>query len=568
MALGRNIFQNQEARIVPAKESTPGPRSEGQSHQEHRHAVRVSQPTIPARGIPNIDAEGEAWEDPAPIQAVVPSIPFPTGAFPESVARFIRSAARSLSVDEASIGSMVLVVLSAATVGRVRVKGFGSHVERTALWVLIVAEPGERKTAVFSVAKAPLVAVEDKLREDALVGRQAAEGRLSAARTALKRAESDLAAAYGDADDEAADTGEGPISDPPGASADEAVEAALKKLNAASERVASLALPDLPKLTASDVTPEKLHDIMAAQDGRLALFIPEGQSLLHRISNGGNGSDLEPYLDGHAGDTMDRDRVTREVDTVKDPSLVLAVMTQPEVFANKATDEMRWSGFLDRFFIVRPRSLAGSRPARTPEIDPHVGGAYSDTVARMVREFWPLTEPRFLTLSEEAAVLYEAAFYEVEARLTGDQVPGNSAGWAKKMVGALLRVAGTLAVAEDAGAAEIQVQHVRAGIDLMRFFQVHAETVNRTLMSGDEGKRVERAVRVLEVLARFHAAGRSEVTIRDIVRRRHGATNADIHAHLTALAGLGWVLPKDDNRTGSAVWVLHPGLSQWAEKFS
>jgi hypothetical protein len=518
-----------------------------------------------------VDDEGEFWEDPQPVQTTVPSIPFPTAAFPESVAKFVRAAARSLGVDEAALGSMVLAVLSAATVGRVRVKGFGSHVERAALWILIVAEPGERKTSVFSVAKAPLVEAESQLREEASVGRRAALGRLTSAQKAFTAAESDLAAAYGNADDETATGGnathDGPLADP-AASVDSAVEVALKKIDAAAERVLDMAVPDLPKLTASDVTPEALHDLMVAQGGRLALFIPEGQSLLHRIANGGNGSDLEPYLAGHAGDTMDRDRVTREVGTVKDPSLVMAVMTQPEVFSHKTTDEMKWSGFLDRFFIVRPRSLAGTRPARLPEIDPHVSGNYHDTVARIVREFWPLTEPRFLALTPAAGDLYETVHDEIEPLLRGDRVPGHSAGWAKKMIGALLRVAGIIAVADNPAATEVEVRHLQAGIDLMRFYEAHAATVNRTLMNSDHGARVETAHRVLEALARVHATGRQAVTLREVARSIYKFNNAKAHQYLTALSDLGWALPRDDRVIGGAVWKLHPDLSRWVEEYS
>ena len=192
---------------------------------------------------------------------------------------------------------MVLAVLSAATVGRVRVKAWGSLVERTVLWVLIVAEPGERKTSVFAIARRPLESIQDKLQAEAMIGRRAALGRLAAANAALKDAERELAAAYGGADDPTADE----------ASAAEAVEGAMAKLEAAAERASASAVPDLPRLVASDVTPEALHDLMAAQGGRLALFIPEGQSLLHRLANAGTGSDLEPYLDGHAGDAMVRD---------------------------------------------------------------------------------------------------------------------------------------------------------------------------------------------------------------------------------------------------------------------
>ena len=158
---------------------------------------------------------------------------------------------------------------------------------------------------------------------------------------------------------------------------------------------------------------------------------------------------------------MVRDRVSRSVDAVEDPSLVMAVMTQPEVFSSKATDEMRWSGFLDRFVLVRPRSLAGTRSARAPEIGAFERMDYEHAVEHMVREFWPLTEPRHVGLTRDAEDVAVAFHDEIEPTLRrGAQAPGRSAGWAKKMVGAMLRIAGTLAVAQDPTTTEISADQV------------------------------------------------------------------------------------------------------------
>nr|DAI76260.1 MAG TPA: Protein of unknown function (DUF3987) [Caudoviricetes sp.] len=531
-------------------------RNAPQSEDQGAFHPTIGNPTDSPILPPNVDDEGETWPEPLPLTETVSRAVFPTSALPEKVATFVRSAARSIGVDEGVIGSMVLAVLSAATVGRVRVKAWGSLVERTVLWVLIVAEPGERKTSVFAIARRPLESIQDKLQAEAMIGRRAALGRLAAANAALKDAERELAAAYGGADDPTADE----------ASAAEAVEGAMAKLEAAAERASASAVPDLPRLVASDVTPEALHDLMAAQGGRLALFIPEGQSLLHRLANAGTGSDLEPYLDGHAGDAMVRDRVSRSVDAVEDPSLVMAVMTQPEVFSSKATDEMRWSGFLDRFVLVRPRSLAGTRSARAPEIGAFERMDYEHAVEHMVREFWPLTEPRHVGLTRDAEDVAVAFHDEIEPTLRrGAQAPGRSAGWAKKMVGAMLRIAGTLAVAQDPTTTEISADQVRAAVELMRFYEAHTSTVNRTLLDRELSDQLGYATRVLDALARFHEDGRTAVAAREVTRRLNNGRAPDTTRALHALAECRWVI-HDDARPATP-WVLHPGLSQWVEKY-
>lgn len=537
---------------MPDKRGTP-PANEGRSTitdpAGHHSTSGISIP-------PRVDDEGEAWDDPRPLTETVSRAVFPTSALPEKVAAFVSSAARSIGVDEGVIGTVVLAVLSAATVGRVRVKAWGSLVERTVIWVLVVAEPGERKTSVFSVARQPLEAVQEKLRTEAGgVGRRIAVGRLAAANDALKSAERDLSVAYQQADD--------PVNED---TTEADLETANERVAAAAQRAAELAVPELPRLVASDVTAEALHDLMAAQGGRLALFVPEGQSLLHRLANAGNGSDLEPYLAGHGGDTMYRDRVTRTVDPVEDPSLVLAVMTQPEVLASKSTDEMRWSGFMDRFLLVRPRSLAGTRSARTAAIGAFELADYQRTVERMVREFWGLGEAREIVLAPDAEEVAVAFHDEIEPQLRGGQIPpGRSPGWAKKMVGAMLRIAGILAVTEDPGVGQISVRHVRAAIDLMRYFEAHTETVNRTLLDTEVSEQLGYATRVLDALARLHAEGHRRVSTRDVGRRVHGGRAQETDRALRNLAELEWVL--HDDRLKPTPWVLRPGLAQWVEKF-
>ncbi|QHN17861.1 DUF3987 domain-containing protein [Gordonia amarae] len=558
MPLWRNAIDLGDTNVSADSRTPPGGDSEGRPNQT---TTGDQTDTDTAMVPPAVDDEGEAWPDPRPLTETVARTTFPTSALPDKVAAFVRSAARSIGVDEGVIGTVVLAVLSAATVGRVRVKAWGSLVERTVLWVLVIAEPGERKTSVFALARKPLEKVQAELVTEAMKDRRAALGRLAAANAALKEAEKQLAAAYGAADDPERDEDNAPD-----------LEAANERVEAAARRVSDSAVDELPRLVASDVTPEALHDLMAAHGGRMALLIPEGQSLLHRLANAGSGADLEPYLAGHAGDTMYKDRVTRSVDPVEDPSLVMAVMTQPEVFSSKATDEMKWSGFLDRFLLVRPRSLAGTRSARSPEVGAFELMDYQQTIAHMVRAFWTLEEPRVVGLSREAEEIAVAFHDEIEPTLRrGAEVPGRSPGWAKKLVGAMLRTAGTLAVADDPMATEVSAGQVQAAIDLMRFYEAHTSTVNRTLLNPSLSEQLGWATKVLGALARLHEKGHRHVTTREVVRGTYEGTNEPVTKALGSLAELGWVIRESHRDVGTAVgnqaWALHPGLSQWAEKY-
>ncbi len=189
-------------------------------------------------------------------------------------------------------------------------------------------------------------------------------------------------------------------------------------------------------------------------------------------------------------------------------------------------------------------------------------------VTRMVRTFWPLGAPRLVSLTPEALAVAVAFHDEIEPTLRAEMVPGNSAGWAKKMVGAMLRIAGTLAVAADPEATEISAGQVAAAVRLIRFYETHTATVNRTLMDTALSDQLAYATRVLRSLAKLHDGGATRVSVRQVSRGVNKGRNDLSTQALQSLAELGWVI-HDDRGGGdnTASWVMHPGLSQWVEKY-
>ena len=89
--------------------------------------------------------------------------------------------------------------------------------------------------------------------------------------------------------------------------------------------------------------------------------------------------------------------------------------------------------------------------------------------------------------------------------------------------------------------------------------------MNRTLLDRELSDQLGYATRVLDALARFHEDGRTAVAAREVTRRLNNGRAPDTTRALHALAECRWVI-HDDARPATP-WVLHPGLSQWVEKY-
>ena len=91
-------------------------------------------------------------------------------------------------------------------------------------------------------------------------------------------------------------------------------------------------IPNLPKLWAQDVTPEKLGALMVENAEAMSLISDEGglfDILAGRYSNGVPNLDL--FLQSHAGAPVRVDRNSRASVVLESPALTLILSPQPEV---------------------------------------------------------------------------------------------------------------------------------------------------------------------------------------------------------------------------------------------
>src|SRR5262249_52187395 len=328
-----------------------------------------------------------AWPEPMPLDGTPLGPPFPVECLPLWLALWVEEEARATQTPPDLAAMLALGNCGAALAKKFRVRVRQGWSEPTNLFIVVSLPPGERKSAVFSDAFAPVEELERDLRDRAAPEIAEAQSERRVLEAMQKAAEQQL---------------------------DKADHNNAEELRKHRDRTQELArqlarqvIPKPPQLFCDDVTPEKLSVLLAEQCGRMLQASPEGTAFEIAKGRYSETANFDVYLKGHAGDSLRVARITREGEMVEQPALSLVLAVQPDVLqglAGQAT--MRGRGFLARHLYSLPRSLVGRRKiAARP-----VAKAVVDVYARIVRALWELPgaagergpEPHWLEFSAAA----------------------------------------------------------------------------------------------------------------------------------------------------------------------
>jgi hypothetical protein len=411
----------------------------------------------------------DVWEPPMEFQRF-DTPPFPTSVLPDWLRDFVEAEAVATQTPPDLAGMLVLATLAACGAKKVQVRINVGYVEQVNLFALIALPPANRKSAVFNDVMQPLV--EFECAEKARLGPQ-----IAAAENSLKISQARLAQLQKDAADAEPDQ----------------MEARVDEAARLQQEIARMVVPKPPRCIADDVTAEALGTLLAENKGRLALASAEGdvfELIKGRYSKGQ--ANFGIYNRAHAGDDLWVDRKGRPSEFVKKPALTMALAVQPDVIRGLMENpSLRQRGLLARFLYALPASNVGSRDVKPPPMSSFVLATYRRKIASLVSLPPQLDDsgdikPRELLLSPKAEEqrLRFAAWLEPRLGQGGDLY--SIADWAGKLLGAVLRIAGLLHLAEHAGqcaagtpeishntmehAVEIGfylIDHARAAFDLM-----------------------------------------------------------------------------------------------------
>ncbi len=520
-------------------------------------------------GQPDGDPEAEL-DDPIPLTGSATDLPsFPVDALPTVIANMVTELAEATQTDPAMPGTSALTVLAACAGGHAKIQVRSGWCEPLCLHTNTIARPGERKSAVQEAMVAPLHDAEAELSVAGEMERLKLADELDMAKGTVDK----LNRAAVDAAAKAAQ---------PGATAKDkdARESTAQAAKDAKAAMREIQVPVVPRLLADDVTPEATASLLAEHHGRISIISSEGgifETIAGRYSRAVN---MDVFLKGHSGDRIRVDRQGRPAQHIPSPALTMGLMVQPRVIETIATNrDFVGRGLLARFLYAVPVSKVGSRVSAAAPVSKLTESTYSNRIKRLASDLagWA-GDPALLVLDAAAEAEVRRIQDDVEPTLVGDgelSSPASLTEWGSKYVGAVVRIAGLLHLAErgaDPGVLHAGINHpvnldtIRGAERIGRYFKAAAINVFT-------GMADPNAVDARYLLDRAVSLGHDEVSERDMFTacsRSRFPTKADMQPALRRLIDHGYLLPADapkptGGRPASPKYRVHSASAKAAE---
>jgi putative DNA primase/helicase len=490
-------------------------------------------------------AATDRWPEIRPFEVV--ELPrFPTQALPPALRRWVECEAVATQTPTDLAGLLVLAVVASVIARRVEVEARPGWREPTNLFVAVLLEPGNRKSAVFAEATHPLRELEAEAIELARPAVARAQSERRQVEAKLRRLEKQGA----EKDDRQAQ-----------------VEAC-----ALAEQLAVADEATLPRWLCDDATAERLGMLLAEQGGRIASMSAEGGvfDLMAGLYSKNAAANFGVYLLGHSGDDLITDRVNRPSLRVRRPALTCAYTIQPQVIRGLAGKEtLRGRGLLARFLYALPASQVGHRQIAPPLMPAEVAEGYRLAI-RALAERLPKSnaesDPLVLRLTPQAHERLLAWETEIEAMLADDGAMELIRDWGAKLAGATLRIAAALHCIErlpDVGAA-IDAATLKAAVAIGRYLIPHAAEVLGSVLA-DADCTDSDARYILRWIRRHHCTQFSRRELYQGTKNRFPQVEL-IDPALNELVERGYIRPRpadptnNPGRPSGPTFEVHPAV--------
>lgn len=351
-------------------------------------AVTIGKDAV-KRTIQSASAAGTLWPEPQPLTATHETEPYPLDALPDTVRAAVEEVAGFVKAPLPMVASSALAALSLAIQAHVDVKRAEKLNGPTGLFLLTIADSGERKSTCDGFFTK---AIRDYEAEQA-----------EAAKPVLKRYKADI---------EAWEAKRSGIKDKirhlaKDSKPTDGMESALRELEQDKPEP-----PRVPRLMYADATPEALAHGLAKQWPSGGVVSAEagivfGSHGMGKDSVMRNLATLNQLWDGTS---LTIDRRTSESFTVQGARLTVALQVQEPTlreFFNKSGALARGTGFLARFLVAWPASTQGFRPFTEAPANWPALAAFNQRLAAILSQPEPIDDdgaltPAMLSLSPEA----------------------------------------------------------------------------------------------------------------------------------------------------------------------
>lgn len=371
------------------------------------------------------------WPEFIPFEKLPPDLP--EGLLPGILGEFAEGLAEATQTPRelAAINALGVAALCVQDKAIVRVKP--DYSEGLNLYGIVASEPGERKSAVVSACKAPVVAWEQEQE-------QQAHGEISEALSVRKTMEKAIEKARAKA---------------AGAKTAEDRKAAAREIWEMERELPEV--PGTPRMLVDDVTPEALAVVMASSGESLGMLEAEGGALdtfAGRYSNSVPNVDL--LLKAFGAEPVVIDRKGKDPLRLRSPRLTMVLTPQPSVLrAAGSNPAFVGRGLIARCILVLPQPRVGFRDnSRT------IASRLSETWDSQVRYLLSIPKgvpPHEMRLSGGAFQVWLDFSQLTESSMRPGGENEYMRAWASKLTGLVVRLAGIFHLA-DGGAEDGEIR--------------------------------------------------------------------------------------------------------------
>ena len=374
---------------------------------------------------------------PIPLDKVNTLPPFPIEQLPPVLLNFVRYVSETTQVLPDIPAAMVLSVLSLCLQGKAKVR-FSEHwSEEMNLYTLMIAPPGERKSAVFSMAMKPVYKYMNDYNTAHMADVQMYRSRKKALEIQLEKA---------------IEKG-----------ADES------KMREIHSQINSLQEVKELDLVTTDATPEALAALMFRTDEKMAIISPEG-GVFDVISGmyTGNKVNLNIFLSGYDGEPV---KIVRKSGSsaLQHPLLTFGICAQPDVLNDVITNrQFIGRGLAQRFLYCAPDTLIGTRHLVTdyPFNAQEILRQYEMLVSYLLSK--PADDEKIIDLTVAAADMFEQYADQIEYQMSDNNALADHRDYFSKLAGKTLRIAGLLHLCGEDNC--ITGDTMKAAIEITKYF--------------------------------------------------------------------------------------------------
>ena len=416
-----------------------------------------------------------AWPAFVPFDDSPPDLPRDT--LPGILGRFAEGLAEATQTPRELSAVNVLGVVALAVQHKLIVRVKFDYAEGVNLYALVASEPGERKSAIVTACKEPLVEWEAQQEAQMLGVIQEVISHRKTLEKAIDKARIRASTAK---------------------DADTRKQASRDVYDMERELPE---VPALPRLLVDDCTPEALAEVMAGNGESIGMLEAEGgalDTLGGRYSSGVPNLDL--VLKGYSAEPVTVDRKGKQPIRLRHPRITMILTPQPSVLRAAGSNQaFMGRGLIGRCLLILPRPLVGFRDndKTMPETLTREWHDYINSLLAIPAQ----TPPCEITLSKDAYDLWIRFSQDVEhAQRPGEDFEFIRA-WASKATGLVIRIAGLFHLAEGPGAVgrPIPATTMLRAISFTTWASIHAKYAFSSF-GMDEGQ--EAGKRALEWLRR------------------------------------------------------------------